>query len=179
MVAPVGFKPPDENDLATPAREITSRYRVDRRSLLPQRRVVSLRGMPPAASAETFRPVAARWTNRGCACQLAAVLDHDVAITVDFSCATSPTGCRTEVREEKHRHFADLLGLSVRATGSRPQNVRGGSFSTERADLACHWLSASTRKRPSSRGGAICREGPQHKVAARQPAAREQKPRGR
>ena len=43
MVAPVRVKdsypPHDENDLATPAREITSRHRLDRRSLLPPRRV--------------------------------------------------------------------------------------------------------------------------------------------
>jgi glucose/arabinose dehydrogenase len=37
----------------------TSRHRVDRRSLLPPRRVMPQRGMPPAASAETSKPVAA------------------------------------------------------------------------------------------------------------------------
>jgi len=105
MVAPVHFKPPDENDLATPAREITSRHRVDRRSLLPPRRVMPQRGMPPAASAET--PVAALGADRGCARQRAAVLDHGAAPAVDLSCVTSPTGCGTKGREERHRHFAD------------------------------------------------------------------------
>jgi hypothetical protein len=41
MVAPVHVKddssPNDENDLATPAKEINSRNRIDRRSLLPPR----------------------------------------------------------------------------------------------------------------------------------------------
>src|SRR6185437_10629548 len=49
--------------------------------------------------------------NRGCACQRAAVLDNDAAPTVDLSCATSPTGCRTEVREVKTSpFFADGAG---------------------------------------------------------------------
>jgi hypothetical protein len=43
----------DEIDLATPGEEITSRHRIDRRSLLPPRRVRPQRGMPSAASAET------------------------------------------------------------------------------------------------------------------------------
>jgi hypothetical protein len=51
MVAPVRVKndypPPDENDLATPAREITSRHRVDRRSLLPPRRVIARNATQP------------------------------------------------------------------------------------------------------------------------------------
>src|SRR6185295_9898859 len=52
MVVPVRVKddcpPPDKNDLATPAREITSRHRVDRRSLLPPRGVLPWRGMQRA-----------------------------------------------------------------------------------------------------------------------------------
>jgi hypothetical protein len=44
MVAPVrvknDYQPPDENDLATPATEITSRHKVDRQSLLPPCRVM-------------------------------------------------------------------------------------------------------------------------------------------
>ena len=38
-------------------------------------------------------------------CQRAAVLDHDAAPTADLSCATSPIGCRTEVREGKTSPF--------------------------------------------------------------------------
>ena len=58
MVAPVRFKPPDQNDLAKPAREITSRHGVDRRSLSPGR-VMPQRGIPLATSAETSQRVAA------------------------------------------------------------------------------------------------------------------------
>src|SRR3954447_3586840 len=71
MVAPVRFKPSDENDLAIPAREITSRHRVDRRSLLLPRRVMLQLELPSAASAEVPLPP---WANRGCTCQRAPVL---------------------------------------------------------------------------------------------------------
>jgi hypothetical protein len=91
MGAPVRFKPSDENDLATPAGEITYGHGVDRRSLLPPRRVMPQRGMPLAASAETSKPVVCPWTNRVCACSRAAVLDH-AAPRVDLSSATSATG---------------------------------------------------------------------------------------
>src|SRR6476646_8793394 len=43
-----------EGDIAALAREITSRHRVDRRSLLPPHRVMPERGMLPGASAETL-----------------------------------------------------------------------------------------------------------------------------
>ena len=114
MVAPVRFEPLDENDIAAPAREITSRHRLDRRSLLPPRRVMPLKECHqphPQRLLTRCRP----WTNRGCACQRAAVLDHDAAPTVGLSRATSPTGSRTEVSEGKTRGGAGWdRTLSVR-----------------------------------------------------------------
>jgi hypothetical protein len=47
--------------------------------------------MPPAASAETSKPVAALGPIEVARANGAAVLDHDAAPTVDLSCATSPT----------------------------------------------------------------------------------------
>jgi len=41
MLAPARLKPAEEHELATPAREITSRHGVDRRSLLPPQRVMT------------------------------------------------------------------------------------------------------------------------------------------
>ena len=129
-----------ENDLATQAREITSRHRADRRSLLPPRRVMPQRGMPPAASAET--PVAA--LGRGCACQRAAVLDHDAAPTVDLSCATSPTGCRTEVREGKTSPFC-RWGRMPTEKARKPEIAYLGN---DQAVLAHSRTCASAQKRP-------------------------------
>ena len=146
MVAPVHFKPPDENDLATPAREITSRHRVDRRSLLPPRRVMPQRGMPPAASAET--PVAALGADRGCARQRAAVLDHGAAPAVGFVVRhiadrmrnqgkrgkTSPfcrwAGCLPEEPYQLYRALRRALGsnrprLSVPAHRRRTTSLAG------------------------------------------------------
>src|SRR6185437_1873269 len=80
MLAPVrvknGYSPPDENGPASPAREITSRHKVDRRSLLAQCRINQECHQPHQ---ETSKPVIALRLNRGCACQRAAVLDDDGA----------------------------------------------------------------------------------------------------
>src|SRR4051812_35282997 len=97
MVAPVRFKPPDENDLATPAREITSRHRVDRQSLLLPCRVMLQRELPPAASAEAPLPPLGQSRLHA---PTRRRLDHDAAPAVDLSCAMSPTGCGTEARGE-------------------------------------------------------------------------------
>src|SRR5262245_25439600 len=96
----VDYAPRDDNDLATPATEITSRHRVDKRSLLPRRRVIPEGGMPPGASQTSKSAPALGLTEVA----RAGVLDHDAAPT-DLSCATWPIGCRTEVREGKTSPF--------------------------------------------------------------------------
>src|SRR3954454_17506136 len=129
MVAPVRVKddypPPDENDLATPEREITSRHRVDRRSLLPPRRVMPERGMPPAASAETCRP----WPNRGRACQRAPPSE------ADEEDAAGPLKDRliAELTEHRTKVITSIGGSIARksalASASRIQKQKSHSLS--------------------------------------------------
>src|SRR4051794_1061139 len=95
MVAPVRFKPSDENDLAIPAREITSRHRVDRRSLLLPRRVMLQLELPSAASAEVSLPPLGQSRLH---VPTRPRLDHDAAPAVDLSGAMPQTGCGTEAR---------------------------------------------------------------------------------
>src|SRR3954451_3682256 len=127
MVAPVRVKddypPPDKNDLATPEREITSRHRVDRRSLLPPRHVMPERGMPPAASAENCHP----WPNRGRACQRAPPSE------ADEEDAAGPLKDRliAELTEHRTKVITSIGGSIARksalASASRIQNQKSHS----------------------------------------------------
>jgi hypothetical protein len=49
---------------------------------------------------------------------------------------------------------------AARAVAGTRSDVCLGSFATEPAGPAYHLMSASLRKRPNSRGTAICRDGP-------------------
>src|ERR1700746_438014 len=60
-----------------------------------------------------------------------------------------------------------------------PRHIPTLPFSTEPASPADQSMSALARKQPRFGAYAKWREGPEHKVAALQPAAREQEPRGR
>src|SRR3954454_10663936 len=104
MVAPVRFKPSDENDLAIPAREITSRHRVDRRSLLLPRRVMLQLELPSAASAEVPLPPLGQSRLH---VPTRPRLEHDAAPAADLSGAMSPDRMRDRGERGKHRHFAN------------------------------------------------------------------------
>lgn len=114
MLAPVRVKndypSPDENDPAGLAREITSRHKVDRRSLFAQCRVSRdatsqphlqrlLNPLPPLGSIELAR---------------ANAPPSLTTLLVDLSCVTLPTGCRTEVIAGKTSPFADGQDASRR-----------------------------------------------------------------
>ena len=160
MVAPVRFKTPCENDLSMPTREITSCHRVDRRSLLPLRRVTLRRGTPPAATTET--PLAP-WTDRGSHSRhswrgvLKQRLERWKSMRVE---ATAPMLVESEVcavvrlRQSGRRSFRPSRGPRVH--GQVVLQSFGEGY-TRNSDFGGVYAGASA-SRPRSRHQRYCRE---------------------
>jgi hypothetical protein len=112
MVAPVRFKTTDKNDHPPPAREITSRHRVDRRSLLPP-----WRAMPERENA--IHPRDSRWTI-GVARNNAPFSFHDAARPGIVVRHVADRMRHRRKSGERHPQFADGAGCHWIRITDRP-----------------------------------------------------------